>query len=144
MIAAEQARSLPRHARSPRPRVAPGRRSAVSQAQRGQRAARGPRGILWAMTAVVVRLQARGRVVLPAELRRQLDVHAGDELLAIPDAGGGIRLLPRRAAAESLIGSAGYWQPGEPMLSEQLIAERRAEAAREANEAARHADPRYW
>lgn len=43
----------------------------------------------------------------------------------------------RHAAAEALIGIAGRWQPGQPLLSEQLITERRAEAQREAQAAPR-------
>ncbi|MGQ0482340.1 MAG: AbrB/MazE/SpoVT family DNA-binding domain-containing protein [Pseudonocardia sp.] len=52
-----------------------------------------------------VRVDDRGRIVLPAGLRRQLGLVAGDELLAEVD-GPGLRLVSRRAAAFALLGAA--------------------------------------
>ena len=68
------------------------------------------------------RLDERGRLVLPAELRRRLGLHAGDEVRITEEAEGVLRVESRRAAAEALIGLAG--RPGQGVL-EELRAERR-------------------
>ena len=54
------------------------------------------------------RLDDRGRVVLPAEVRRRLEMHPGDELVVTEEAGGALRLQSRRSAARTLIGLAGH------------------------------------
>jgi len=58
------------------------------------------------MTAVTARIDERGRLLLPVELRRRLDLHPGDELVIV-DEPDGARLKSRRLAAYSLIGLAG-------------------------------------
>jgi AbrB family looped-hinge helix DNA binding protein len=75
-------------------------------------------------------LGERGRLVLPAPLRRRLDLHTGDRLIASFDAAGEIRLLPARDLARRLCGLYRDLAPGRS-LADELIAERRAEAARE-------------
>jgi AbrB family looped-hinge helix DNA binding protein len=83
---------------------------------------------MWAM-AETAHLDARGRVVLPASARRRLGLEPGTELLVLPDARGGVRLVPRRDAARALLGVAA---PGEgDSAVEELLAERRREAAAE-------------
>lgn len=79
---------------------------------------------MWYM-ADVVRIGERGRVVLPARLRNRLGLHSGDELLAVVD-DAGLRLLPRREAAYSLLGAAG--DAGEVSAVAELVAERRRAA----------------
>ncbi len=53
------------------------------------------------------RLDDRGRVVLPADLRRRLEMRPGDELVVTEEPGGTVRLQSRRAAAHTLLGLAG-------------------------------------
>ena len=75
-------------------------------------------------------LGERGRLVLPAPLRRRLDLHAGDRLIVTVDVAGEIRVLPARDLARRLSGLYRDLAPGRS-LADELIAERRAEAAGE-------------
>ncbi len=52
-------------------------------------------------------MDERGRVVLPADMRRRLQMRPGDELVVTEEPGGALRLQSRRSAAHSLIGLAG-------------------------------------
>lgn len=52
------------------------------------------------------RLDERGRVVLPADMRRRLEMRPGDQLVVTEEPGGALRLQSRRSAAHSLIGLA--------------------------------------
>jgi len=54
-----------------------------------------------------VRLDERGRLVLPAALRHRLGLEPGDDLLVSEDPDGILRVSSRRAAAQALIGLAG-------------------------------------
>jgi AbrB family looped-hinge helix DNA binding protein len=80
-----------------------------------------------------VRLGAQGRLVVPAALRRALGLHAGDTLVArVED---GRLVLETRASIKRRL-QARYRQVApDRCLSDELIAERRAEARREAEEA---------
>ena len=71
----------------------------------------------------------RGRVVLPSAVRRELDLKPGTHMLLSTENDGSLRLRPYRAVAEQ---SRGLLRglPGGSMVDE-LLAERRAEAARE-------------
>jgi len=72
-------------------------------------------GTLWVSRTVThmaipggtARLDERGRVVLPAEMRRRLEMRPGDELVVTEEPGGALRLQSRRSSAHSLIGLAG-------------------------------------
>src|SRR5437763_2494327 len=77
-------------------------------------------------------LGERGRMVLPAPVRQQLDPHAGDRLLVQVEDNGAIRLVTYRSTAEA---NRGLWRDVAPSrsLAAELIAERRAEAARESS-----------
>ncbi len=75
-----------------------------------------------------VRLGPQGRAVIPAELRKELGLEAGDDLVAWVEDG---RLIFRRR--EDI--QQELWDMFahvEVSLSEELIAERRREAEREA------------
>jgi AbrB family looped-hinge helix DNA binding protein len=74
----------------------------------------------------------RGRLVLPSAVRRELDLKPGTHMLLSTDDDGSLRLRPYRAVAEQ---SRGLLRglPGGSMVDE-LLAERRAEAAREDTE----------
>ncbi len=52
-------------------------------------------------------MDERGRVVLPAEIRRRLEMRPGDEFVVTEEPGGTLRLQSRRSAAHALIGLAG-------------------------------------
>lgn len=71
-----------------------------------------------------------GRIVLPARLRQAAGFAVGDEIIVrLED--GSVRLLTQEEAirrAQAIVRK--YSEPGR-MLSEELIAERRAEAAGE-------------
>ena len=70
-----------------------------------------------------------GRIVLPAEFRQALGVKVGDELiLSLKD--DEIHVFTRRAAIKRAQGMLKHIAPGRS-LADELIQERRAEAARE-------------
>lgn len=85
-----------------------------------------------AVTHDTVRLGAQGRLVVPAALRKALGLQAGDTLVArVED---GRLILETRASIKRRL-QARYRQiPATRCLSDELIAERRAEARREAGE----------
>lgn len=59
------------------------------------------------VTRGTARLDERGRLVLPAELRRRLGLNAGDEVAITEEGDGALRIESRLAAARALIGLAG-------------------------------------
>ena len=75
-------------------------------------------------------LGARGRFVLPAPIRERLDLREGDRLVLVVEPGGSVRLSSLRHQAERLQGLFAHIAPGIS-LADELIAERRQEAARE-------------
>jgi AbrB family looped-hinge helix DNA binding protein len=77
-----------------------------------------------------VSLGDRGRLVLPAKLRKRLDLHPGDRLIITVDAEGGFRAVSARDLADRLFGLYRDLAPGRSLVDE-LIAERREEARRE-------------
>ena len=77
-----------------------------------------------------IALGERGRLVLPARLRRRLDLHPGDRLIVTVDAEGCVRLVSAREQARRLSGLYPDLAPGRS-LGDELIAERREEALRE-------------
>ncbi len=83
------------------------------------------------MSHTVVVVGDRGRMVLPSAVRRKLGLTAGTRLLVDVEPDGSLRLQPFRAAAER--GRGLLADVGDPDVSwtEDLIAQRRAEAARE-------------
>ena len=79
-----------------------------------------------------VELGARGRLVLPAAVRRQLELSTGSRLVLTVEPDGSLRLYRARARAERLRGLLAGVSP-ERTLTEELIAERRAEVRAEAD-----------
>ncbi len=75
----------------------------------------------------VVKVGANGAAVIPAEIRRELRIRAGSELVALSD-GGAVVLVPR-SAVKPLLRSVFAGIPVS--LRDELIGERRAEARRE-------------
>jgi AbrB family looped-hinge helix DNA binding protein len=80
----------------------------------------------------VVRLGERGRLVLPAELRRRAGLREGQELV-LTYAGGVIRIATRQELARAGRGMFSEAGAGRDLVSE-LIGERRGEAKRETTE----------
>jgi AbrB family looped-hinge helix DNA binding protein len=72
----------------------------------------------------------RGRLVLPAALRRQLALQPGDRLVLTIDPDGGFRAVSARERATRLLGLYRDVASGRS-LTDDLIAERREEACRE-------------
>jgi bifunctional DNA-binding transcriptional regulator/antitoxin component of YhaV-PrlF toxin-antitoxin module len=84
---------------------------------------------LWAMSETA-HMDDRGRVVLPAAARRRLGLVPGVELLILPDLRGGVRLVPRDEAANSLLGAAAGH--GIDSAVQELLADRRLENEQDA------------
>ena len=84
------------------------------------------------VTTTILKLGQNGRIIIPADVRRNLDFKAGDELLITID---DKRLILETEAAllARLYRAAGSPPEGE-LVSDTLLRERRDEAAREAAE----------
>jgi bifunctional DNA-binding transcriptional regulator/antitoxin component of YhaV-PrlF toxin-antitoxin module len=78
-----------------------------------------------------VRLGPQGRLVIPAALRRQLGVDTGDSLVARIE-GAGRLVLEKRVVAAARLQTRFAAVPRATRLAEELIAERRREAAEDA------------
>ena len=71
-----------------------------------------------------------GRIVIPAQFRKALGVSEGDTLMMTLD-DGMIRILTPRRAIQRVQELVRRYVPEGHSLADELIAERRAEAARE-------------
>jgi AbrB family looped-hinge helix DNA binding protein len=82
------------------------------------------------MAKVLTKLGEGGRLVIPAEYRRELGVETGDELVLLLEDQSIRVLTPREAIrrAQAIIRS---YIPEGPRLSDELIEDRRREAERE-------------
>jgi AbrB family looped-hinge helix DNA binding protein len=79
---------------------------------------------------VVTKIAHGGRVVIPAEYRQALGLHVGDEvILQLED--NQLRLFTPRQAIRHAQAIVRQYIPQERSLAEELLAGRRAEAARE-------------
>jgi AbrB family looped-hinge helix DNA binding protein len=76
-----------------------------------------------------VQLGAQGRLVIPAHLRKALDLKPGERLLARRE--GESIVLERRSSLVKRLQERFAHIPSEVSLADELIAERRAEAERE-------------
>jgi len=81
-----------------------------------------------------VQLGERGRVVLPAAVRKRLGWRTGDRLILIVEDSGEVRLASLRQQVQRCEGMFRHLARPGVLLSEELIAERRREAAREERE----------
>lgn len=79
-----------------------------------------------------VHLGPQGRVVIPAHLRKALDLKPGDRLVVRLD--GDSLVLERRDQLVKRLQARFTGLPAGISLADELIAERRAEAAREAKD----------
>jgi bifunctional DNA-binding transcriptional regulator/antitoxin component of YhaV-PrlF toxin-antitoxin module len=76
------------------------------------------------------KLDASGRVVLAADLRSALDLHEGDTVLLVKE-GETVRIETPEQALKAAQHYFCKLAPPERMFSEELLEERRDEAARE-------------
>ncbi len=82
------------------------------------------------MAGIRTRIGQNGRLVIPADYRRALGVKTGDEVvLLLRD--GEVRMLTRGAAIKEAQALVRRFVPKSRRLSDELIKERRAEAARD-------------
>lgn len=82
------------------------------------------------MTSTLARLGQAGRLVIPAEFRRALDLKPGDELVVRLD-DEGLHLYTVQQALERVQAAVRRYVAPDERLSDELIADRRREAAEE-------------
>ena len=84
----------------------------------------------WHMETVSVRLEKSGRILIPAAIRRELSLKEGSELLLrLSDAG--LQIRTRGQALDRVRARLRKYVPEGRVLSQELLDERREEAARE-------------
>jgi AbrB family looped-hinge helix DNA binding protein len=82
------------------------------------------------MAESTARLGPSGRIVIPAEYRKAIGINVGDEVILRLEEGE-IRLMGRAQAVRQAQELVRRHVGADRSLSEELIAERRAEAGRE-------------
>lgn len=80
-----------------------------------------------------VTIQNGGRIVIPVEMRRLLDLHEGDEIIMTMDDDHGLSLSTQKLALKRMQAHAAKLNLPKNW-SDELIAERRLEAQRELSE----------
>jgi AbrB family looped-hinge helix DNA binding protein len=78
-----------------------------------------------------VRINQQGRIVIPAQCRAAAGLKPGDELLIEPVGEGELRLRTRRQAIKEAQAIVARYLPSGRDLVQELIDERRDEAAHE-------------
>jgi AbrB family looped-hinge helix DNA binding protein len=82
---------------------------------------------------VSCKINQNGRIVIPAAIRKQMGINAGESvLMEVED--GVLRMESHRARIRRVQESLGRLIPPDRCLSDELIAERREEARREMEE----------
>lgn len=82
------------------------------------------------MEPVRIQVGDKGRILIPSAYRRALGIQVGDELvLTLCD--NELRAVSRAEALRRIQDEIAARVPADRLLSEELLAERRAEAARE-------------
>lgn len=79
------------------------------------------------MKQQVVKMGEGGRLVIPADFRKQLGIQVGDEL-ALHMEDGRIVVMTRRQAVQYVQEQMSSYAVPDRLLSEELLAERREEA----------------
>ena len=82
------------------------------------------------MDTITVRIERSGRLLIPAVIRRKLNLKEGSEVLLRLDETG-IQLSTREQALQRIRERLRRYIPEDRILSDELILERRAEADRE-------------
>jgi AbrB family looped-hinge helix DNA binding protein len=80
------------------------------------------------MSRGTVRVRSNGRLVIPASYRKALGVGEGDELIVRLE-GGELRLSSRKTSLKRAQERVRRYVPEGVALSDELVAERREEAA---------------
>jgi AbrB family looped-hinge helix DNA binding protein len=78
----------------------------------------------------VTKVSAGGRVVIPAEFRKALGIKTGDEVLVHME-DGSLRLMTKEASRQWARDAVKQLVPPGVSLADELIRDRREEAARE-------------
>ena len=78
----------------------------------------------------VTKIDKNGRVFIPAEFRQELGLNPGDRVV-VKLRDGELQILPHEVAVKRMRELIARYIPPERSLVDELIAERRAEAARE-------------
>jgi AbrB family looped-hinge helix DNA binding protein len=76
----------------------------------------------------------RGRLVLPADVRSELGIEAGTRMLLSTEGDGSLRLRPYRSVADQSRGLLADLGPAGASMVDELLDERRREAAAEDRE----------
>ncbi len=82
------------------------------------------------MSTVKTHIGKSGRIVIPAQFRKALGVEEGDEIM-MSLREGEIRIFTRDQAIKNIQAMVRRYVPEGVSLADELIADRRAEAARE-------------
>ncbi|MGI8925525.1 MAG: AbrB/MazE/SpoVT family DNA-binding domain-containing protein [Tepidiformaceae bacterium] len=77
-----------------------------------------------------VKISGGGRIVIPAEIRKALSLEVGDNVLLRVE-GAELRIISRPEGIRRAQARLRKYLAGGPSPADELIAERRAEAARE-------------
>ncbi len=83
------------------------------------------------MIAEVTKLTAGNRVVIPSKIRRSLGLRVGDAVTLVLQNNGEVRLLTQAEAIKQAQALVRQSVPAERSLVDELLAERRIEAAGE-------------
>jgi bifunctional DNA-binding transcriptional regulator/antitoxin component of YhaV-PrlF toxin-antitoxin module len=70
-----------------------------------------------------------GRLILPADFRRAMNLEPGDTVVLALNETGELRVRPRQGAIARARAILAAHLRGQPSMADELIAERRAEAA---------------
>ncbi len=85
-----------------------------------------------------IKLAEKGRLVLPAALRKAAGLQPGEHLVARLETDGSIRLWKERDSVAALMGHFKHLKTDGGSIVDELMAERRAEARREEEESGGH------
>jgi AbrB family looped-hinge helix DNA binding protein len=82
---------------------------------------------------ITARINQNGRIVIPAVIRKGMGLSLGDSVvMSLED--GALRIEPQKARIRRVQQSLKEFIPADRVLSDELIAERREEVRREAEE----------
>jgi AbrB family looped-hinge helix DNA binding protein len=80
-----------------------------------------------------IAIGTKGRLILPTALQRHANLHEGEKVVITLAKDGTLTIVPLRACAKACEGMFSHLAPGVS-LADELIAERREEAEKEAEE----------
>jgi AbrB family looped-hinge helix DNA binding protein len=89
------------------------------------------------METFKIKVEQSGRILIPAQVRRKLHIQEGSEVIVRLD-DSGFHVMSREQALNRIQQDLRKYIPEGRMLSEELLAERRQEAARESVPPAGH------